>query len=336
MTRWELFIKGGGPWWWLRHLIFWIALYLDELILTVFAEDGTTYLDLFVVAVILDMIMVYFNLYQIIPQVIAKKDYASLIVKGGITVFINVLLLTLYYRIRIDDIAYPEDLAATTISTATLLATAIAIKLSKHLYDQAKITEELKSHKTQIELDYLKQQINPHFLFNVLNTIHIQAQAEPNKVSESVLQLSELLRYQIYEAGSQDTIGLQKEIQFLKNYASLEQMRRYQLQLNWNQPPSIPNIKISPFLFLPFIENAFKHSQRMDEQISQIDIDWLCDSERIQLKVSNTLGNVSGDKEGGFGLENLKQRLDLIYGDRYELITGVEDDRFVSSLSILI
>ena len=317
-----------------RHTMLWIFLYLDEVLFTFIDSEGSQELDIFLISVLLDILMVYFNLYYLIPKFIRKEKYISYLALSSLTVIINVMLnynySLLYYEIEMGLDGY----VSWFLTNATLLATAVAIKIGKYAYEQKKITEELKLDQSKLELNYLKQQINPHFLFNVLNTIHIQSKSKPSEVSDTVIQLSDLLRYQIYDAGQNDRIQLAKEIEFLRNYSDLEKLRRKNLTLSWKVNGTIPKIRITPFLFLPLIENAFKHSRLINEEEAFISVEWSYDIDRLALRVENTIGNANQKDDGGFGIENLKKRLSLLYPGKHSLDLSDNGETFTSVLQL--
>ena len=334
--RIELLLFSGGIWWWVRHSIFWMVMYLDEVLYTFLETDGMEDLDLFFIPFVLDVITVYVNLYWLIPRLLNENKYISYLMASILTVFTNVSLILLYIYLPEEGSPHWDEFVSSFIATITLLATAIAIKVGKYSFEQQKTTEKLQFEQSKLELNYLKKQINPHFLFNVLNTIHIQSISEPGSVSETVHQLSDLLRYQIYEAGSSETVLLSKEIDFLENYVSLEKIRRSNLTVNWSEFDAIPKIKITPFLFLPLIENALKHSRSINEDPSEIDISWMHKNGVLKLDVANSLGDAKDEESGGFGIDNLKKRLEFLYPGRYNFIMSIENGKFVSSLQLTI
>ncbi len=330
----EAFIFGSGKWYWLRHILFWTAMYLDEIMYIILAELDKVDIGFSVLGFSLDVISVYIILTFFFKWFFLKKRYFTFIIAIFILVFINVGIgvMTDYYFTK--ELPYIEDWLSALINTFTLISTAVGLKIGKHYYKQLQLTQELQSSQSKLELNSLKEQINPHFLFNVLNTINVQSMNDPASVSDTVINLSDLLRYQIYEAGASDLVPLTKEVNFLKNYLNLEQMRRSNLTINWKEEASLPKMKITPFLFLPLVENAIKHSISLEEKDSNIDISWHFENEQLTLEVSNTIGNGSNGKEGGFGIANLKKRLDLLYPNNYKLDMGSNNGTFKASLQI--
>ena len=309
-------------------------MYFDEVLFTIISEEGLKDLEYAILPFILDVVIVYLNLYVLIPRYLQVKKYLTYSIFSIMSVVFNVALMTLYFALQENEMPYPEDIVASIISTMTLLATAVAIKIGKNLYVQQKETELLRLEQSKLELNYLKQQVNPHFLFNVLNTIHIQSQTNPQEVSETVLQLSDILRYQIYDAGKSKTVPLKKEIDFLNNYAALEQTRRKNLMLNWKSPSIVPTVRVTPFLFLPLIENAFKHSRSTTESVQTINVHWEIYEGRIILKVENSIGDFQEDNDGGFGVDNLRKRLELLYPKRHTLKLSIKKNTFESILEL--
>jgi len=307
---------------------------MDELLYTFIDKEGFVGLDMTFVEWGLDVLCVYINLYFLIPKFLIKKRFPPYFIFSFISVVL-VALLTLYYSYLPEKfILNYYEVSSSLVATATVLATAVAIKIGKYSLNQLRVNEELKLEQSKLELNYLKQQINPHFLFNVLNTIHIQSKTDSESVSETVLHLSDLLRYQIYDAGGSDAVALQKEVDFIKNYISLEELRRTNLTLTWSVPEQLPKVKITPFLFLPLIENAFKHSRSINETPTTIDVAFKHDQQTLSCQVINTIGDTHEKEEGGFGIDSLKKRLNFLYPNKHTLEMNSKENLFTSTLSI--
>jgi len=330
----EIFLFGEGKYRWVRHVLFWIGMYLDEIAYIFLVDLDTADLMSSALSLFLDVVVVYICLIFFFKWFFLKKRYFSFAFATLILVIIDVAIIILYNNFLYDQSLYIEDWLSSIISTLTLVSTAIGLKIGKFYYKQLELTQELQSSQSKLELNSLKQQINPHFLFNVLNTINVQSMSDPAAVSDTVINLSDLLRYQTYEAGDSDLVPLVKEVSFLKNYLNLEKMRRSNLQINWQESSILPKIKITPFLFLPLVENAIKHSVSLEEKESNIDINWHFENNELTLKVSNTIGNVKNKEEGGFGIDNLKKRLNLLYPNNYKLEMTAKSGIFLATLQI--
>ncbi|MDL2231902.1 histidine kinase [Porphyromonadaceae bacterium OttesenSCG-928-L07] len=213
-----------------------------------------------------------------------------------------------------------------------LLGFNIAIKLLfKSIRDDRQL-KELEKHTLETELNYLKTQINPHFFMNTLNNIHALIDMDGEKAKDTLIGLSKMMRYVLYDASNQ-YVALSKEIEFLENYIHLMQIRYTdKLTVRFITPEIVPEIKLPPLLFISFIENAFKHgvSYKNDSYIyASLNI------ERDQLRFSVLNSDHSSDKtRDGVGLNNVQQRLKLLYGADYSLIFGKEEADYKVELII--
>ncbi len=192
----------------------------------------------------------------------------------------------------------------------------------------AELRQKLERAKTESELSFLRAQINPHFFFNTLNNIYALTVIDVEAAREALHKLSRMMRYVLYES-QQGTVRLSQEIDFAQDYIKLMQLRltdKVTVQLTPPQP--MTDVPIAPMLFLPFIENAFKHGVSAT-QPSRIEIVIRQDGVKIHVEVKNTLfpakQSASLEESNGIGLVNTRRRLDLLYPGRYEL--DVQEDR---------
>ena len=216
-----------------------------------------------------------------------------------------------------------------------IVAVAIGIR---HFIRTRQIRQQLKEEKaknTEAELAWLKNQINPHFLFNTLNNISSLVQIDADKAQDAIAQLSDLLRYAMYET-NKNTVPLQGEIEFMRNYVELMKLRcndktivNCQLSTDNNQ------LTIAPLLFISLIENAFKHGVSSNRD-SRIDITLTNDEHQLTFVCENTnFPKNDTDRSGsGIGLENTRRRLDLIYKDRYMWEQTLEDNIYKVKITI--
>lgn len=196
---------------------------------------------------------------------------------------------------------------------------------------------EATSEKLVTELKLLKSQINPHFLFNSLNNIYTLTLLQDEKAPESLLKLSNMLRYMLYEAEA-ETVPLIKEIDYLRNYVDLMQLKDSSgLNVQLSLDGSRPNLPVAPLLFITFVENAFKHGRIEDLRTGFIRIELVTsDPGTVDFTVSNNLPETLATKDsvGGIGLDNLRKRLELLYPNRHEFYAGSEGDIFTAHLKI--
>jgi sensor histidine kinase YesM len=214
---------------------------------------------------------------------------------------------------------------------------AIAIGI-RHFIHTRQIRQQLieeKAKNTEAELAWLKNQINPHFLFNTLNNISSLVQIDADKAQDAIAQLSDLLRYAMYGT-NKNTVPLQGEIEFMRNYVELMKLRCSEKTMV-NCQLSIVNspLTIAPLLFISLIENAFKHGISSNRD-SRIDITLTADGQQLIFDCENTnFPKNDTDRSGsGIGLENTRRRLDLIYKDRYTWEQTLEDNIYKVKITI--
>lgn len=179
----------------------------------------------------------------------------------------------------------------------------------------------LRSEKLETEMKLLKSQINPHFLFNALNNIYSLSYLKPEKTPDNLLKLSEMLRYMLYEC-NEDKVPISKEIAYLENYIALKLLKDSRgMKVSVDLAPPTTNFLIAPMLLIPFVENAFKHSNIEDLEKGWITIYLKTVDQKLIFKVSNSFAPSPStkDKVGGIGLTNVKRQLALLYPNKHKL-----------------
>lgn len=194
----------------------------------------------------------------------------------------------------------------------------------------------LHNEKLETEMKFLKSQINPHFLFNALNNIYTLTVIKSDDAPAHLLQLSEMLRYMLYECNT-DQVFLQKEVEYIRNYIDLKMLKDsagLNVEADLGDVPA--NLKIAPLLFIPFVENAFKHSSIEDLEKGWIRIGLRTEARRVFFSVENSMTETSytKDKVGGIGLKNIERQLELLYPDRHRLQIVQGEGRFGVFLEI--
>lgn len=211
----------------------------------------------------------------------------------------------------------------------------IAVKLYFRALSNRRRIARLEAENTSTRLQFLKYQINPHFFMNTLNNIHALIDIDAERARDVVIELSKLMRYVLYEI-DKDEVTLRQEVDFLNNYIELMRIRLTDnVKINVGLTDDVDDIKLPPLLFIPFVENIFKHGVSYREP-SVIDI-----SLRVDAKDGMTFRSVNsnhaksrGDSYHGIGLENLRRRLDLLYPDNYILEINNNGDTFETRLTI--
>jgi len=184
--------------------------------------------------------------------------------------------------------------------------------------EQQEQVKNSQINQLQTELKYLRSQINPHFLFNGLNTVYGYIDMSNRQARDMMVQFSDLLRYNLYEADV-DMIALEKEVKYLQNYVALQKARsndnvQVTLKVNYQNGAA----KIAPLIFMAFVENAFKYASRDDNAVNSIIIGLTEEAGRIDFTCDNSYDEAES-VAGGIGLNNAVRRLELLYKDRYQL-----------------
>ena len=215
---------------------------------------------------------------------------------------------------------------------------AIILYLGFDWINKLRRTQELEKKNLQSELSMLKNQINPHFLFNTLNNIDSLIKKNPDYASKSIIELSDIMRYMIYETNV-EKVPLKKELEYIDNYLALQKLQYFNDDLvEYTIAGDPKNVEVAPMLFIPFIENAFKHCTNKETKHA-IRFSFLLDAEKICFEAMNIADKkhvISKDKSSGIGLDTIKRRLEILYPQRYSLQIQEKNDLFCISLMIKI
>jgi LytS/YehU family sensor histidine kinase len=198
--------------------------------------------------------------------------------------------------------------------------------------------QELRNETLQSELKFLKSQINPHFLFNTLNSLYALTLKKSDLAPEIVLRLSEMMRYMLYECNEKQ-VPLEKEVNYLMNYLELEKLRHgNKLDVKLNISGQINHQKIAPLMFIPFVENSFKHGVSHHIAKGFVNINIEAEDQQLDLTIENsknpTMPSTSLKKSGGIGLANIKRRLELLYPNQYQLNISEQPNTYSVTLKI--
>ncbi len=200
-----------------------------------------------------------------------------------------------------------------------------------NMFKEEKIKQQLKQQHLQLELNYLKAQLHPHFFFNTLNNIYSLALYQSEKTAPIVEKLSQIMRYIIYE-GKKDTVSLETEITFLENFVALEKIRHEDnASIAFTVQGNPHKINIPPLLFMPLLENAFKHGFSNNGH-SWVEAAMLIENKEITFEIKNSNACGARGSRSGIGLENLKKRLTLLYPKKHGLLIKSTDKQFEINL----
>ena len=254
------------------------------------------------------------------------KKYALII----IGFYALALCYFFYIRVYIDDInIYLQQEKEMKI----ILTTPFVVLFFSWFYQQWKWLKTIESKKSKAELALLKSQINPHFFFNTLNNLYGLTVEKSDDAPNVVLKLSDMMRYTIY-MGKEDFVPLKDEIEYLKNYIDLHKIRYHKtVDITFNHSDEL-DYQIAPLLFIIPLENAFKHGVELLTEDAYIHINLITNDGIIQFDIENNFGTLESNKNVGIGLDNLKQRLKLLYPSKHTIDIDVTDDVYKLSLKI--
>ena len=327
----------------LFHILAWMIFYIRDIYEYAIQpiKFSTACIDLSDKFLVISSFYLFF--YWVWPRILKPGKYTMIIpgIIAGIGYFIGgryliqevffpAILGFSNYFIEYDFFYYVDD---NLFRGFKMIVYSLAIFLFVEKVATDKKKDQEINAKTEAELSFLRSQINPHFLFNILNYLHTEAYLKDEKLADSILQLSDLLRYSTqknHKLGAK----LEDEIYHLKNYIELYKKRfGEKCFIHYQQTGEPESLRVEPLLFIPFVENAFKHGVYTDAGFP-IDVNVKIKNKKITFGCRNKISNSQKDKGSGIGLGNVQQRLELIYTDRHQLDTQTEDDIFTVNLAI--
>ena len=248
--------------------------------------------------------------------------------------FRSYILIPVQEAMGLDYILPRGPLAFCYLCMTTSAASPMIIKFFKLCTIKQQDWIQTQQERINAELQLLKAQVHPHFLFNTLNNIYSFSMDRSPKTPGLILKLSSLLSYMLYDCKAEE-VRLEKEIETMKNYIDLEKERYGDaIEISWNVEGDLKGKFISPLLMLPFLENAFKHgiSDQIDKPWLSIDIS--VKSDTLRCKIANSKNEFISYKENGLGIANVKKRLEFIYSGKHELKLNDEGNFFVVSIFV--
>lgn len=331
----------------LHHVFLWVIYYLFWVYIL---SPGITKTDFYInsfVIVTIHALISYFNIYFLFPVFLQKRIYIKYALAILLSISLGALLEAAVFT-RIDTIgpAYKSGLLSirfllvTSMAITYTTAITMSLKLVKYWYEKERLARELAKLNTETELKYLKSQINPHFLFNSLNSIYSLTLQKSDLAPDLILKLSDILRYILYE-GSEKKVSLSQEIKYLKSYLELEKVRHgSRMNLEIDIKGDTDNKEIAPMLLIPFVENSFKHGlgKNMDKGYVRVSLD--ASTQEIDFSIANSKSpdgsEITQQKgyQGGIGLQNVRKRLDLLYPKKHLLEVGSTEREFNVHLNI--
>lgn len=330
------------------HLCFWISFYFFYASLYGYISGNFKNVllqSLFTLPI--DICITYFTIYFLIPRYLLKKKYFYYILFLIFSCLFAGAAERLLNHFYVYPLFYPKYIPAEipiftlrffniTVSIFLVVILANAIKILKFWLNEKHHRMELEIQNQSSELALLRNQINPHFLFNTLNNIHTLITKDSDKAADALMRLSEIMRYMLYET-TVELVPIEKEIEYIQSYIELQKLRLTNPQyIHCKLDDNLKGFLIAPMLFIPFIENTFKHSDKNNKN-EPISISLRTDGQGIFFSSSNPIRSKheeSLDKVGGIGLKNVKRRLELLYPNNYSLEIAEKNSTFTVQLTI--
>ena len=283
--------------------------------------------------------------YVLMPRFLYQQQYVAFIGWCALVLLFFTALLYLEYAYFVHPVIFSEAKSFTLgqftyrgVELVYIAALVVSIKFFQNYTFEQQRNLQLVQQKVEAELKYLRNQIQPHFLFNTLNNIYGMVLSEDKNAGEAIVKLSNLLSFMLYEDNTRAT-SLAKEVEMLDSFIELELLRyRRKLDFNFSKNNLSSSLKIAPLLLIPFVENAFKHGPAREDGPSFINIQMEVQEPILYFSVENSFSEnttANDTLQSGIGLENIKKRLDLLYLDQYTLEIA-KDKTFKVSLIIVL
>ena len=329
------------------HITFWVTTVAFHMYTRMHLVDQAGFVQFLLEITIRNVLLaavIYTNLLILIPRLIFKRNYFAY----GLALLLFLFLYAISKHIHdvhlyANVLGQPERISLLSnvfynLSIAVFYVSfSIALQLSREWYNQRELIRKIEIEKLNTELAYLKAQMNPHFLFNSINTIYFQIDKTNEEARSTLSTFSEMLRYQLYECNGHE-VPVEKEVRYLQNYIDLQRLRKdTNYSIMFCAAESVKGFTIAPLLLICFVENAFKyvshntHNNEITVQLNRV-------HDRFIFKVFNTCEAKCRAKadSSGIGLKNVQRRLDLLYKDRYQLNVSHTHDNFLAELILTI
>lgn len=321
------------------HFIFWTIYFIFNVVRFGSLNNDYWYsLKSNIVEFPLSIVYTYFIIYFIIPKLIVTKKYVQFFVYFTLSLVVFYLIKTGLIYLLVTKNVWPENegfnsftfdhIVEVTIGVLYVTALGSTLKLTYEWINEKRKNEELQKVQLQTELALLKSQIQPHFFFNTLNNLYALVINKSPNAPDVVLKLSEIMQYILYEV-KEPEVPLLKAINYIYSYLELEKLRygdkvKSDIQIIGN----IDEIEIPPLLFLPFIENCFKHGTYNNDDI-KVNIIFEIKDNFLFFTVENTF-EINNNKlvKHGIGIDNVKRRLQLLYNKNFTLKTTIQKNKF--------
>ena len=338
-------MKRGWQIFW--HIFFWVLIVGFFMLL---AHNNTKLstedlLVIFLLYPIINISVFYLNYLVLIPLFLDKKKYSIYAAAGfagavifygfgkyGVALFFKQYILM---RVKGQITGFGSYFLSTIFTSLVFLFLSAVLKFTGDWFLNERKQRDLETQRLSAELAFLKSQINPHFLFNSLNSIYSLAYQRSETTPDAILKLSEIMRYMLYESND-NKVDLEKELQYLHSYIDLQKIRfGNKAYIDFKVQGDVGSQQIAPLLLIAFIENAFKHGVA-NNPLTPIRLLIDVDAAHLHFYMQNKKHTNNRDTLGGIGLNNVQRRLNLLYPGKYNLVVNDEIDTYTVELSLVL
>lgn len=309
------------------HSLIWLTLLLVPIIIDESPMARNFWIMRFGILILVLSGFFYFNAYVLIPKLLlpGKILFFILSILACISLIVLINLLNAYifqiYSGHRHHHFYPAMIYGPIFFSIVAFALSTSFKITSEWFRNEKIKKEMENEKLTSELAFLKSQVNPHFLFNILNNICSLARKKSDDTENAIIKLSQIMRYMLYDS-KDEKVSLEKEIEYLQNYIELQRMRiSEKVVIRFTIEGKPDSLMIEPLLLIPFVENAFKHGVSYLEDCI-INISLKINPDQLIFNVQNLIVKKGAEdipSESGIGLKNVVRRLELLYPERHEI-----------------
>lgn len=295
------------------------------------------------VHVAFNMLVAYLNYFIFLPRFLERKKIRRYLLEFFIPFAIIMFFRVHLQRYLVDGYAYEVEYFYSKIYIVQITATTLFVvifvgllRFAKDWFDLEAKKKEVENEKLTAELNFLKAQINPHFLFNTLNNLYYLAYTKSDNTTEVIAKLSQMMRYMIYESNHPKVL-LSREIEYMENYISLERLRlNNQIPIRFTVEGNVGAIKIAPLILITFLENAFKHGVSGNNPDAWVNLSLWLDGKECVFRVENSKPQTltSGTEKSGIGLQNVKRRLELSYPGQHQLTMNDSAEKYTVELKL--
>lgn len=333
----------------LLHLSFW-CVYLSFFVYQVSRYqkgpdfDWKRLITVAAINLIFITLISYLNYFYLLPRFLAKKDFGRYLLEFIVPFALLIMARLQVERFLLDGFRHQEKYLydsrfVVQVSAVTLFIVIFVamLRFARDWFEFEAKKKSVENEKLMAELNFLKAQINPHFLFNTLNNLYYLAFTQSPNTTEVIAKLSQMMRYMIYDS-NHPKVFLSKEIEYMQNYISLERLRlNNEVPIRFDVKGNTSEVMITPLILITFLENAFKHGVSNNHPGSWVTISIHIEGNHCTYMVENSkVASVdkTTEEKSGIGLQNVKRRLDLSYPEQYDLQVEDNADRYAIQLHL--